>query len=86
MLDYCSRQIGHNELSSVAVWNAMCNKHLLPFKALDPERGSVVTNADFAAVPLRKAFDWKYGEDTSSRIGPMDTGQGLSIDIDGSAA
>jgi hypothetical protein len=45
--------------SAVEVWNAMCQRQLLPFAALDPPRGRSLTNQDFAMPPSGQGFDWR---------------------------
>lgn len=44
---------------ALAVWNAMCRRGVLPFEALDPQHGRLVTNPDFRAFPRGAGFDWR---------------------------
>jgi len=83
LIDYCSRQLGHDNESSLAVWNTLCRRGLLRFRELAPRKGDILTNGDFAVAPLQRGFDWKYGTDAGVSIGPMDAAQGISIDIGG---
>jgi hypothetical protein len=83
LLDYSGRQLGHDNQSSLAVWNALCHRRMIPFTELSPENGRIVTNGDFAVAPLHRVFDWKYGSDSGITIGPMDAAQGISIDLSG---
>ncbi len=46
----------------VAVWNRLCEAKLLPYQGLDPARGRLLTNGNFAAPPSARGFDWKVGE------------------------
>jgi hypothetical protein len=86
LLDYSGRQMGHNDASSLTVWNALCRRRLLPFVELAPDQGKIVTNSDFAAAPLQKGFDWKYGTEPGVAVGPMDAAQGVSIEVTGKQA
>ena len=83
LLDYCTRQIGHDNESSLVVWNALCHRRLIPFQELSPQTGKIVSNGDFALAPLHRGFDWSYGSDSGVAIGPMDAAQGISIDLSG---
>jgi hypothetical protein len=44
---------------AVAVWNQLAASGLLPYPALDPARGSSLTNGSFAFQPLGLGFDWR---------------------------
>ena len=83
LIDYCVRQSGRDNASSLAVWNAMCSRRLLPFAELSPDNGRLVTNGDFAATPLQQAFDWKYGTDAGITVGQTDIEPGLSVGMSG---
>jgi hypothetical protein len=86
LVAYCDKQMGHNNGSSLLVWNALCRRRMVPFQELAPERGQIVTNGDFSAVPLKQGFDWKYGPVEGIAVGPMDAAQGISINISGKQA
>lgn len=84
LLDYCGKQIvRQNAESSLAVWNAMCNRRLITFAELSPALGRIVTNGDFSALPLQQGYDWKYGSHTGVAIGPSDAAPGVAIDLSG---
>jgi hypothetical protein len=59
LLTFCDRSIaaGH-AASALAVWNAMCERKLLPFAPLHPEAGVSLTNGDFALPFSSQGFDW----------------------------
>ncbi len=80
------KRMSSDAVSALRVWNGLCAAHLLPFAALAPENGRVITNGDFALQPSRGGFDWKYSADPTIVIAPSDTGQGISIDLNGSQA
>jgi len=44
---------------AIAVWNQLAASGLLPYPALDPGRGSSLTNGGFAFPPLGLGFDWR---------------------------
>ena len=83
LIGYCDKQMGHNNRSSLLVWNSLCRRGLLSFGELAPERGQIVTNGDFSAVPLHQGFDWKYGTAPGIAVSPMDEVRGLSVVIGG---
>ena len=83
LLNYCDRQMGHDNQSSLTVWNSLCQRHLVGFSELAPDRGSIVTNTDLVAASLRQGFDWKYGSTPEVGNKPLDTGQGISFEISG---
>ena len=43
---------------AVEVWNRLCERRLVPYRALDPAGGPLLTNADFARTPIGTGFDW----------------------------
>ena len=57
--------------AAVQAWNALTRRGLTPHEALEPARGSVVTNGRFRHRPSGRAFDW--------RTVPAD---GVSVDIE----
>jgi len=83
LLDYCSRQMGHDNQASLTVWNSLCRRHLVGFSELAPDSGNIVTNPDLGAASLRQGFDWKYGNSPEIGARPIDTGQGISFEISG---
>ncbi len=83
LLSYCERQMGHDNQSSLTVWNSLCQRHLVGFSELAPDRGSIVTNPDLVAASLQQGFDWRYGGTSEIGAGPLDTGQGISFEISG---
>ncbi len=83
LLNYCDRQMGHDNQSSLIVWNSLCQRHLVGFSELVPDRGGIVTNPDLVAASLQQGFDWRYGGTPGVAVSPLDTGQGISLDISG---
>jgi hypothetical protein len=83
LLDYCSRQMGHDNQASLTVWNSLCQRHLVDFSGLAPDRGNIVTNPDLVAASLQQGFDWKYGNSPEIGARPINTGQGISFEISG---
>ena len=67
---------------SLALWNAMCRRGLLPYEALEPHLARSVTNAHFHAPPRGAGFDWRIPpvEGVSASVGP---GGGLQIRFSG---
>jgi hypothetical protein len=83
LLNYCDLQMGHDNSSSLTVWNSLCQRHLVGFSELVPDRGSIVTNTDLVTASLRQGFDWRYGGTPGIASRPLDTGQGISFEITG---
>jgi len=60
LLASCDRLLeAHNLESAMRIWGALCARKLLPYQALQPERGLSLTNGDFRQVPLLHGFDWR---------------------------
>jgi hypothetical protein len=83
LLSYCDKQMGHDNQSSLTVWNSLCERHLVGFSALAPDRGDIVTNPDLVAASLQQGFDWRYSSTPEIGATPLDTGQGISFEISG---
>jgi tetratricopeptide (TPR) repeat protein len=59
LLSYCDRLLEQARIpAALPVWNGLCDRRLLPYPGLAPERGRLVTNGDFAHTPLERGFDW----------------------------
>lgn len=82
LVDYCDGRIAGGG-SALTVWNSLCERHLLPFSGLFPDQGRIVTNGDFTAAPLQRAFDWKPVPTDGVSIGPLDGEPGISITVSG---
>jgi tetratricopeptide (TPR) repeat protein len=64
VLNYCDRLIERQSIAAaVDVWNKLCARKLVPFPALNPDRGLALTNGDFRFVPLQQGFDWRTTQD-----------------------
>jgi hypothetical protein len=48
---------------ALRIWNRTCAARVLPFAALDPEKGPRVTNPDFRRHPSGQGFDWRLARD-----------------------
>jgi hypothetical protein len=81
LLDYIEQQTGKNDPSAVAVWNALCVRHLVPFSPLSPGQGAIVTNGDFEGT-LHRGFDWKLGAANGVAISHNYAG-GESVELNG---
>ena len=56
----CDRLLGARRLpGALRIWNALCQRGLVPYQALEPEKGLSLTNPDFAALPVSHGFDWR---------------------------
>lgn len=81
LLGYVERQMGKNDASALAVWNALCVRRLIPFSPLSPDQGRIVTNGDFDGN-LRRGFDWKFGSAAGVAISRNYSG-GETVELNG---
>jgi tetratricopeptide (TPR) repeat protein len=87
LMDYCDRLIERGKVApALAVWNAMCRRKLTPYPPLAPESGSLLTNGDFAAVPLRRGFDWHFAQLTEVAVARLTSPAGLQFALSGKQA
>ncbi len=70
----------HDAPASVGLWNALIEKHWLPFTPLDLNAASVVTNGIFQTPPLSHGFDWRLLSRPGVRAVQH---QGLGVTLDG---
>lgn len=84
LLHYCNRLIDKNTASVLKVWNILCRRRLLPFEALSPEKGAVVTNGDFSIPFLQLGFDWRLSQTDGVDVRRVNPADGLSIALSGS--
>ncbi len=60
LLAVVDRSLATGEIArAVVVWNQLSASGLVPYPALDPGRGSSLTNGGFAFPPLGLGFDWR---------------------------
>ncbi|MCC7175923.1 MAG: hypothetical protein IT159_12070 [Bryobacterales bacterium] len=80
LLLYCDRSIAAGRVdAALAAWNALCGRGLLPYHALDPQRGLSITNGDFGAPPLGSAFDWRLHRIEGIAATRLDPPNGLRL-------
>lgn len=83
LLDYADKALISDPNSALSVWNDLCRRKLLPFLTLDPQRGAVVTNGDFAITPTQRGFDWRTAPAEGVSIIPAGLAHGISITMTG---
>jgi tetratricopeptide (TPR) repeat protein len=60
LLAYCDACLSRSDVHEAAeIWNALCNRRLLPHHPLDPAGENLVTNGDFLRAPSGRGFDWR---------------------------
>ncbi len=60
VFEYCDRRIAAGDVErAIHAWNALCWRTLHAYKALKPDAGISLTNADFSVEPLQHGFDWR---------------------------
>jgi tetratricopeptide (TPR) repeat protein len=73
---------GKQETAALEIWNALVDRHRIPFTRLDPARGAVLTNGTLEVPPTSRGFDWRLpaveGVSASS-----DEGGGLRLTFSG---
>jgi hypothetical protein len=83
LVGYCERTVAVNSLSAVDVWNILCRRGFKPFAPLAPEKGAVVTNADFRINPVEQGFDWRIPVVSGAQVSPRSAGRGMSVELNG---
>jgi tetratricopeptide (TPR) repeat protein len=59
LLRYCDALLARKQVDpALQVWNALATRGIIPYRALDPRLGAL-TNAELAAAPLSRGFDWR---------------------------
>jgi hypothetical protein len=56
---YCERAWSRDPGNAVAVWNLMCRRRLIPFRAVDPEQGSILGDPGFRVLRGGVGFGWR---------------------------
>jgi hypothetical protein len=69
--------------AALAGWNALCARRILPYAALDGERGPWLTNGMFAAQPLNAGFDWQVREVAGVSVSRRRSPDALRIEFSG---
>lgn len=60
LLSFCDHLLEARVVEpALRVWNALALRKAIPYQPLDPERGSLVVNGDFAQAPQPHGFDWR---------------------------
>jgi hypothetical protein len=72
-----------DSLSAVAVWNTLSARKLIPYAPLDPARGAIVTNGDFAIQAIPQGFDWRFPPFDGVSIAPTADSPGIVIRMSG---
>jgi hypothetical protein len=81
LFGYLDQQAGKNDASAIAVWNALCARHLVPFAPLSPAQGNIVTNGGFEGE-IHRGFDWRLGASGGVAISHSYAG-GESVELNG---
>jgi len=58
---HCVDQLlkSNDPIPAVSLWNALCERGLLPFGRLNPAVGNTLTNGNFEHDPTASGFDWR---------------------------
>ncbi len=68
---------------ALELWNAMSKACLLPYQALEPDRGRLLTNADFRREPRGAGFDWRILPVEGVTAEVLPEGRGLRLRFSG---
>jgi tetratricopeptide (TPR) repeat protein len=61
LLRYCDALLAGKQADPARrIWNALAAQRIIPYSALDPGRGSSLTNGEFSGAPLQRGFDWRW--------------------------
>ncbi len=84
LLAYCDGAILRGEVEpALRIWNALIARSVIPYAALDPQRGAILTNGDLIAQPLRQGFDWRTAN-LEGAVLSFDTGaHEMTISLEG---
>jgi len=59
LLAYCNQSLADgNGQAPTEVWNALCQRRLVPYQPLDVPGGVSLTNSGFDHTPIGSGFDW----------------------------
>jgi hypothetical protein len=86
LLGFCEKAAQTDVTRSVEVWNLLCRRKLLPYAALDPKGGQIVSNQSFSIPPLQRGFDWTLLKEPGVSQALAETGTGLVIQLSGKQA
>jgi hypothetical protein len=84
LVDYCERMATGDSPSAVAVWNTLSARKLIPYTPLDPAKGVIVTNGDFAIQGTPQGFDWRFPAFDGVSIAPAADSTGIVLRMSGS--
>jgi hypothetical protein len=60
LVAYCGRLLETGSAArAVDVWNVLCRRKAIPYRALAPESGLSLTNGGFEVAPSSQGFDWR---------------------------
>lgn len=83
LLAFCERALLTDSESSVAVWNTLVARKLIPYEHLDPMAGSFVTNKTFLVYPAPGGFDWDVPTVDGVDVSQLSDSQGVSVHLTG---
>ena len=83
LVDYCERVATSDSPSAVAVWNTLSARKLTPYARLDPAKGAIVTNGDFAIQGTPQGFDWRFPPFDGVSIAPAADSPGIVVRMSG---
>ncbi len=83
LLSFCERALFTDSESSVAVWNVLVARKLIPYEPLNPRAGAFLTNKTFLVYPTPGGFDWATPSVDGVYVSQLTDGQGASVHLTG---
>ncbi len=86
LLAYCEQAANVDVRSALLVWNALCTRHLLPYPAISPEQGQVVTDPTFQFAGTGRGFSWELATQPGLSVYLAGAREGVIVELRGRQA
>jgi hypothetical protein len=61
LISYADRLLNQRDVNqAVSLWNGLCDRRFVPFRAISLDSANVLTNPDFSTFPSGNVFDWRF--------------------------
>jgi hypothetical protein len=61
LVSYASLLLNERHVKhALSLWNSLCERGFVPFRAISPDSANVLTNPDFSTFPSGNVFDWRF--------------------------
>ena len=86
LLAYCEQAANVDVRSALLVWNALCTRHLLPYPAISPGQGQVVTDPTFQSAGTGGGFSWELARQPGLSVYLAGARDGAIVELRGRQA